>query len=132
MSADVKLICRKLAEILQQFKNNLCFINTHPPLSCIPDFKRALLIWLFDISLTSYLKSIILTGYSGKPEGMMQVKHNNFGTVAVTVVLLIIIVLAVLSIARHFWADSTTKHFDGFISVYIIENEDLNEDDVEV
>ena len=60
---------------------------------------------------------------------MIQVKHNNSGTVAVTLALLIIIVLGVLSIARHFWADSANEHFDKLISVYILEKEDLNQDD---
>ncbi len=60
---------------------------------------------------------------------MIQVKHNNSGTVAVTVALLIIIAVVVLSIARHFWADSANEHFDKLISVYIMEKEDLNEND---
>ena len=60
---------------------------------------------------------------------MIQVKNNNSGTVAVTVTLLIIIALVVLSIVRHFWADSANEHFDRLISVYITEKEDLNEDD---
>ena len=60
---------------------------------------------------------------------MMQVKHNNSGTVAVTLALLIILALGLLSIARHFWADSANEHFDRLISVYIMEKEDLNEDD---
>ena len=60
---------------------------------------------------------------------MIQVKHNNSGTVAFTVALLIIIALVVLSIARHFWADSANEHFDKLISVYIMEKEDLNEND---
>jgi len=60
---------------------------------------------------------------------MIQLKHNNSGTVAVTLALLIIITLGVLSIARHFWADSANEHFDKLISVYIMEKEDLNEDD---
>ena len=85
----------------------------------------------FDFSLTSILQSIIFIGYSGKPYSMIQVKHNNSGTIAVTVTLLIIIAIVVLSIARHFWADSTNKHFDGLISVYIAENEDISENDRE-
>jgi hypothetical protein len=60
---------------------------------------------------------------------MIQVKHNNSGTVAVAVALLIIIALVVLSIARHFWADSANEHFDKLISVYIMEKEDFNQDD---
>jgi len=60
---------------------------------------------------------------------MLQIKRNNSGTVAVTLALLIIIVLVVLSIARHFWTDSANEHFDRLISVYIMENEDLNQDD---
>jgi len=60
---------------------------------------------------------------------MIQVKHNNSGTVAVTVVLLIIIALGILSIARHFWAETANEHFDKLISVYIMEKEDLNQDD---
>jgi len=83
----------------------------------------------FDFSLTSIPQSIILIGYNGKPDSTMQVKHNNSGTVAVTAALLIIIALVVLSIARHFWADSANEHFDKLISVYILEKEDLNEDD---
>ena len=84
---------------------------------------------LFVFSLTSILRSIIFIGYSGKPDGMIQLKHNNSGTVAVTMALLIIIALGILSIARHFWADSANEHFDRLISVYITEKEDLNEDD---
>jgi hypothetical protein len=60
---------------------------------------------------------------------MIKVKHNNSGTVAVSVALLIIIALVVLFIARHFWADSANEHFDKLTSVYIMEKEDLNEDD---
>ena len=60
---------------------------------------------------------------------MIQVKQNNSGTVAVTLILLLIITLAVLSIARHFWSDSANEHFDKLISVYIMEKEDLNPDD---
>jgi hypothetical protein len=60
---------------------------------------------------------------------MMQAKYKNSGTVAVAVVLLAIITLVVLSIARHFWADSANEHFDRLISVYIMEKEDLNPDD---
>ena len=60
---------------------------------------------------------------------MTQVRQNNSGTVAVTAALLIIIVLVVLSIARHFWADSVNEHFDGLISVYFMEKEDLNPGD---
>jgi hypothetical protein len=60
---------------------------------------------------------------------MIQVKHNNSGTVAVTVALLIIIALVVLSIVRHFWLNSVNEHFDKLISVYIMEKEDLNEND---
>ena len=60
---------------------------------------------------------------------MIQLKHNNSGTVAVTMALLSIIALGILSIARHFWADSANEHFDRLISVYITEKEDLNEDD---
>ncbi len=60
---------------------------------------------------------------------MIQLKHNNSGTVAVTLALLIIIALGILSIARHFWADSANEHFDKLISVYIMEKEDLNQDD---
>ena len=60
---------------------------------------------------------------------MTQVRNNNSGTVAVTLILLIIITLVILSIVRHFWADSANEHFDRLISVYIMEKEDLNEDD---
>ncbi len=60
---------------------------------------------------------------------MIQPKYNNSGTVAVTLALLIIIALGVLSIARHFWTDSANEHFDKLISVYIMEKEDLNQDD---
>ena len=67
--------------------------------------------------------------FSGKPDDMIQVKQNNSGTVAVTLILLLIITLAVLSIARHFWSDSANEHFDKLISVYIMEKEDLNPDD---
>lgn len=60
---------------------------------------------------------------------MIQVKHNNSGTIAVALTLLIIITLVILSIVRHFWADSANEHFDRLISVYVTEKEDLNEDD---
>jgi hypothetical protein len=60
---------------------------------------------------------------------MKRVKHNNSGTAAVTLILLVIIAAVILSIARHFWADSANEYFDGLISVYIMEKEDLNEDD---
>ena len=60
---------------------------------------------------------------------MTQVRNNNSGTVAVTLTLLIIITVIILSIVRHFWADSANEHFDKLISVYIMEKEDLNQDD---
>ena len=60
---------------------------------------------------------------------MTQVRNNNSGTVAVTLTLLIIITVVILSIVRHFWADSANEHFDKLISVYIMEKEDLNQDD---
>ncbi|MHC4323272.1 MAG: hypothetical protein ACYSUX_03250 [Planctomycetota bacterium] len=60
---------------------------------------------------------------------MAQVRNNNSGTVAVSLTLLIIIAVIILSIARHFWADSANKYFDGLISVYIMEKEELNEED---
>ena len=102
-----------------------------PPLPQISYLKRLfpIISSLFVFSLTAVLQSIIFIGYSGKPDGMIQVKHNNSGTVAVTVALLIIIALVALSIARHFWADSANEHFDKLISVYIMEKEDLNQDD---
>lgn len=62
---------------------------------------------------------------------MAQVRNNNSGTVAVALILLIVIILAVLSVARHFWVDSANKYFDGLISVYITEKEDLSEDNRE-
>ena len=60
---------------------------------------------------------------------MKRVKHNNSGTAAVTLTLLVIIAAVILSIVRHFWAGSANEYFDGLISVYIMETEDLNEDD---
>ena len=60
---------------------------------------------------------------------MKRVKHNNSGTVAVTLILLVIIVAVILSIVRHFWAGSANEYFDGLISVYIMEKEDFKEDD---
>jgi len=84
---------------------------------------------LFDFSLTSILESIIFIGYRGKPDSMIQVKHNNSGTAAETLTLLIIIAFVILLIARHFWAESANEHFDKLISVYIMEKEDLNPDD---
>lgn len=60
---------------------------------------------------------------------MTQVRNKNSGTVTVSLIILIIVTLAVLSIARHFWVDSANEHFDGLISVYIMEKEDLDEDD---
>lgn len=80
---------------------------------------------LFDYSLTL----IIFIEKSRKPNDMTQVRNNNSGTVAVTLTLLIIITLVILSIVRHFWADSANEHFDKLISVYILEKEDLNQDD---
>lgn len=60
---------------------------------------------------------------------MTRVRNNNSGTVAVSLILLIFITLVILSIVRHFWTDSANKHFDRLISVYIMEKEDINEDD---
>jgi hypothetical protein len=60
---------------------------------------------------------------------MKKVKHNNSGTVAVTLALLLIIAVIILSIARHFWVESTNEYFNELISAYIAENEDFNEDD---
>lgn len=60
---------------------------------------------------------------------MIKIKHNYSGTVAVTVFLLLIVVVIILSIVRHFWVDSTNEYFNELISVYIMENEDLNETD---
>ena len=60
---------------------------------------------------------------------MKRVKLNNSGTAAVALILLVIIAAVILSIVRYFWADSTNEYFDGLISVYIMEKEDLNEDD---
>lgn len=60
---------------------------------------------------------------------MIKVKHNNSGTVTVTLVLLLIVTAIILSIVRHFWVDSTNEYFNELISVYIMENEDLNETD---
>lgn len=60
---------------------------------------------------------------------MKRVKHNNSGTAAVTLILLVIIAAVILSIVRHFWAGSANEYFDGLISVYIMEKEDFNEDD---
>jgi hypothetical protein len=47
----------------------------------------------------------------------------------VTLILLIIIAAVILSVARYFWVDSANKYFDGLISVYIMENKDLGEND---
>jgi len=60
---------------------------------------------------------------------MTNVKHNNSGTVAVTLVLLLIVTAIILSIVRHFWVDSTNDYFNELISVYIMENENLKETD---
>ena len=60
---------------------------------------------------------------------MVKIKHNNSGTVAVTVSLLLIIAVIILSIVRYFWVDSTNKYFNGLISVYVSEKKELNEDD---
>lgn len=59
----------------------------------------------------------------------MRAKYKNSGTAAVAVVLLIIVAIVILSIARHFWADSAKEHFDTLISVYITEKEELTPDD---
>ena len=92
-------------------------------------YSRRPTLLLFDFSLTPVLQSIIFIGYGGKSDSMIQVKRNNSGTVTVAVALLIIIAIGILSIARHFWADSANEHFDKLISVYILEKEDLNPDD---
>jgi hypothetical protein len=60
---------------------------------------------------------------------MKQLKYKSSGTVAVGIVLLIIVVVIVLSIVRYFWIDSANEHFDGLISVYILEKEDFSPDD---
>jgi hypothetical protein len=63
------------------------------------------------------------------PNVMTQIKRNNSGTVVVTLILLTVIAVVILSVARYFWVDSANKYFDGLISVYIMENKDLNEND---
>lgn len=60
---------------------------------------------------------------------MIQAKYKNSGTVAVAVALLIIVALVVVSIARHFWADSANEHFNRLISIYIMEKEQFNPED---
>lgn len=60
---------------------------------------------------------------------MTQIKRNNSGTVLVTLILLIIIAAVILSVVRYFWVDSANKYFDSLISVYIMENKDLSEND---
>jgi len=60
---------------------------------------------------------------------MTQAKHDNSGTAAVTLILLVIIAAVILSIVRHFWVDSANDYFNGLISIYITETEDLNEND---
>jgi hypothetical protein len=47
----------------------------------------------------------------------------------VTLILLAVIAAVILSVVRYFWVDSANKYFDGLISVYIVENKDLNESD---
>ena len=72
---------------------------------------------------------LFLTDIIQISDEMIKIKHNNSGTVVVTVSLLLIIAVIILSIVRYFWVDSTNKYFNGLISVYIIEKKDLNEDD---
>jgi hypothetical protein len=60
---------------------------------------------------------------------MTQIKRNSSGTVMVTLILLAVIAAVILSVVRYFWVDSANKYFDGLISVYIVENKDLNEND---
>jgi hypothetical protein len=62
---------------------------------------------------------------------MVQNKHKNFGTVAVAIVLLIIVVLGALSITRHFWVSSSNDYFNKLISIYITEKDEFNPDDAE-
>ena len=62
---------------------------------------------------------------------MAQRKHRNYGTVTVALALLLIVVLGALSIARHFWINSTNDYFDKLISIYIMEKEEFNPDDRE-
>jgi hypothetical protein len=62
---------------------------------------------------------------------MAQIKHRNHGTVAVAIVLLLIVMLGVLSIVRHFWVSSTNDYFDKLISIYIMEKEEFNPEDRE-
>jgi hypothetical protein len=72
---------------------------------------------------------LFLTDIIQISDEMIKIKHNNSGTAAVTVSLLLIIAVIILSIVRYFWVDSTNKYFNGLISVYITEKKDLNEDD---
>ena len=59
----------------------------------------------------------------------MQARYKNSGTITAAVVLLIIVALVVVSIARYFWVDSATEHFNRLISIYIMEKEDLAPED---
>jgi hypothetical protein len=63
------------------------------------------------------------------PNVMTQIKRNHSGTVVVTLILLTVIAVVILSVARYFWVDSANKYFDGLISVYIMENKNLSEND---
>lgn len=45
--------------------------------------------------------------------------HNNSGTVAVGIVLLMIVALIVLSIVRSFWLDSVNQYYDTLVRAYI-------------
>jgi hypothetical protein len=63
------------------------------------------------------------------PNVMTQIKRNHSGTVVITLILLTVIAVVILSVARYFWVDSANKYFDGLISVYIMENKNLSEND---
>ena len=59
----------------------------------------------------------------------MNASQSERGTVLVAIILLLIVLAIILSVARHFWLDSTNEHFDKLIAVYIAEKQDLTPDD---
>lgn len=59
----------------------------------------------------------------------MNDRRKKPGTVLVALVLLAIVALAILSVARYFWVDSISAHFDKLIAAYIAEKPDLTPDD---
>ena len=60
----------------------------------------------------------------------MLCRKNYSGTVFIALLMLIIVVAAIISLARYFWLDSANDHFDSFLAAYIAENPDLTLEDL--